>query len=212
MTITQTAAGFVNNYAVGLETLGISNVTVGDYRILAVKVGSSTPTVTGVSGGGVTTWSKIEAFVGYNGHDVELWGGIVTATGSATITVAFTATPTVNVALWSSELVWSGGIPSTWTVYTQGGVNGASGSTYLYPSLTSYSANDQIYWGFAQINGTGAVGTTTGFTYSAINGNGDGACFNGALALSTAYQPNQKNAGTNTATLVACIIEAVSTR
>ena len=188
MTINQAAGAFTNNFGVNLATLAVTNVTIGDYRLVSVEISSVSFTATGVSGGGVTTWTKIVEGT-ENTNYLAVFGGVVTATGAQTISVTYSSVPGVNCELWSSELVWSGGVPSSWTPRASGVLANTSSTTVTFPSLVSASGTDQAYFGFCSVTGNAIAGSSSGFTYSTVNGNGNLALFNGTLAASTAYQP-----------------------
>jgi hypothetical protein len=193
VSISLAGTAFYNAFATNQTTLAVSNVTVGNYRLISVKVSSGTAfPVTGISGGGVTTWTRLFAQVvpSVEPGNYEIWGGVVTATGAQTITVTFSATTAVQNELWSSELVWSGGVAASWSVVASGVNYGVSGVAWTFPSLTSAASGDQAYWGVSRGGGTAITGTTTtGFTAAAANANGNSSIFNGTLALSTTYTP-----------------------
>jgi hypothetical protein len=68
------------------RTLSVSPETVGDVMVLTVSTNSNpAPTVTSVSGGGVSTWSlaKGETDNSYGYADDEKWTSVATATGAA---------------------------------------------------------------------------------------------------------------------------------
>jgi hypothetical protein len=209
MSISQAAGAFANNYATNLATLAVTNITNGNYRVCSVKISSASFTVSNLSGGGVTTWTKINEASG-NSHDLAIFGGVVTATGAQTITATYSSTPGVSCELWSSELVWSGGIPSSWVVQTWGTLFNTSSTTITCPNLTSANISDQAYWGFINSSGTEIVGSTAGFTYATVNANGNGALFNGTLAASTSYQPTATQSPAGTSNTIGIIVWAFS--
>src|ERR1019366_7904326 len=134
-------------YATNLATLSVTNVTIGNYRICSVKISSLYVTVSSLSGGGVATWTKMIEGNG-SGHYLAIFGGVITAAGAQTITATYSSTPGVNCELWTSELVWSGGIPSSWIVQTWGFYPNFASTTITCPNLTSANGSDQAYWGF----------------------------------------------------------------
>ena len=86
-------------------TLG-SATTTGDWLILAVADdGNHSSTVSSVSGGGVSSWTKATgASGGNNVGDAEIWYGLVTSGSSASVTVPLSGSTNVqlaNVAEWS---------------------------------------------------------------------------------------------------------------
>ncbi|HEY5024731.1 MAG TPA: hypothetical protein VII76_07125, partial [Acidimicrobiales bacterium] len=63
-----------------LSTLSVSPQTVGDvFTVFAQRLTGST--LTSISGGGVTTWTKAVQFSGSVGADEEIWYGKITSTG-----------------------------------------------------------------------------------------------------------------------------------
>jgi hypothetical protein len=83
-----------------------SATTTGDWLILAVAdQANHSGTVSGVSGGGVTTWTEATgATGGSNAGDAEIWYGSVTAGSSTSVTVSFSGKTQVqlaNVSEWS---------------------------------------------------------------------------------------------------------------
>jgi hypothetical protein len=194
MSFSLAGTAFYSNFATPLTTLAVSNVTIGNYRIVSIKVSSSTDYhVSSVSGGGVTTWSKLfsQIVTATEPGNYEIWGGPVTSTDAQTITVNYSTTPAVSCELWSSELVWSGGPPASWTFVSTGVNYGASGVTLTFPTLISSGAGgDQAFWGTTRGGGSAVTGTpSTGFTASAANGNGNASIFNGALGSDISYSP-----------------------
>ena len=98
-----TVAGSWQGGGTGTTTLAVSPVTIGDVIVLLCANENSTGAPpTGASGGGVTTWHYVSNTGNQNASSstacVMLWG-VVTATGSATITVSGQA------AGWASDTV-----------------------------------------------------------------------------------------------------------
>ena len=208
MSISQATGAFANANGTNLATLAVTNITVGNYRVIVVKIASNSFTVTGVSGGGVNKWNIVNSIGNANGHFLSMWGGIVNTTGAQTITVTYSATPGASCDLMSSELVWSGGAAPRWTVEATGGLVNAASTTIAFPTLVSGPTTDQAYWGFAQINGTGLAGSTTGFTYSTVDGNGNYGIFNGSLSANTSYSPTGSATASDASTTIAAIFNA----
>ncbi len=156
-----------NKNGAGTSTLSVSPQHVGDLVTLAVKIASATVTASGVSGGGVATWSRAEGpYAGYSGYDLELWSGTVTATGSSTVTVSFSGSVSaVNVGLAAQEFTSSSGSSTTWAVDTGGAIDNASSTTATFPKLTP-SGTGEVYFGYDAIAQTGSAGSTSGFTYA----------------------------------------------
>jgi hypothetical protein len=204
---------FYSSFGTNNKTLNVSNVAIGNYRLLSVKISSTSFTVAGVSGGGVTTWTELsQQTTTAEPGDYEIWGGVVTATGAQTITVAFSGTTGVNDEFFSSELAWSGGIPSSWSLEDSGVNAQAGGGPMTFPSLTTDASGDaQAYWGSSRGGGAAWTGGSTGgFTYSAGDGNGNGSLFCGTLTGDTTYAPTATPTPTTSAwAMWAVIVEAV---
>ena len=141
-------------------TLAVSPTAIGDVLVLfAGDCGyhntlhpaystNDTP-VSGVSGGGVTTWNKLVGNgVGTNdGTDSEIWWGVITATGAQTISVNWSA-PNSYQALVAQQFHSS--TAGTWTA------GSVTLSTTVAETLTSFTAitaplAGQLYLG-AQAN------------------------------------------------------------
>src|ERR1035441_6757220 len=81
---------------------GVNPTAIGDCLVLAI-IGGTTYAVGAVSHAGVTTWHRLGYYVaGFNNYqDVELWYGVVTATGSHTLTI--TSATTSIIALYCQQ-------------------------------------------------------------------------------------------------------------
>lgn len=200
---------YPNVFATNQTTLAVTNTTVGDYRVCAVKISSVLFTTTGLSGGGVTTWTQLAQGNG-NAHDLSIFGGAITSTGSKTITATYSGTPGATCELWSSEIAWSGGVPASWSAVAAGTLFNVASSTITDPELTSTTGSNQGYWGFFNAFSTGSAGSTSGFSYSSVNANGDLAAFNGGLSASTAYQPTANDSVSGLSQGVGAIIQAIT--
>ena len=101
-----------NASGTGTTTLSVSPQHTGDIMVLATKVASSSISTSSVSGGGVTTWTRVEGpYTGYTGNDLEIWTGTVTTTGASTITVTFSGSvSSIWTGLASQEILVVGGI------------------------------------------------------------------------------------------------------
>ena len=145
-------------------TLSVSPSAVGNVLVLGIaNNGAASAAVSGVTGGGVTTWAKAEGHL-YSGYgDIELWFGAITATGPASISVA-------GMGLTGSQILacqeFTAGGPATWAVDVAGYIaetalsSPASGN---YPSLTP-AASGELYVGFLiGLSGTGFACSSSGF-------------------------------------------------
>ena len=76
----------------------------GDVLAVTVLAGNSSdpqPYITAVSGGGVTTWSKAVQWAPTTStdSDMEIWWGVVTATGASNIDLTWDTTPGGSAAI-----------------------------------------------------------------------------------------------------------------
>jgi len=180
--ITAVAGSFSSGSGSDDTTLAVTTHNVGDVLVATAEPGlSTTPSITSISGGGVTTWTKGASFVGSTqARDVEIWYGTVTATGPGTITFNWSSSVAALTPEYSSEEFTAGlGAGAVWTLDKSGhSDNTASVTTVTYPSLTP-TAGGELYYGFADVPTTPAAGSTAGFTYTTT------ANFN-----QVAYNPN----------------------
>jgi len=191
-------------------TLAVSPTAVGNVLLLAVRVFSGAETVTSVSGGGVTTWTciagpEVDTYPGANSNR-EIWLGRVTATGSATITVAYSATPSVLTELMAQEFSSTLGASASWAlVGTEWDLlNSASTTAPLFPSLTA-STSGQLYFGHMTFEQTGANGSTSGFVYVDAPHGGNKVAYNTNVSAG-AVQPNAVQAPASTAHAIAVLV------
>ncbi len=128
----------------GVITLSVNPVTIGDILFLGVDLRGPTPgPITGVSGGGVTTWD--EAFM--NGlsltyENTGIWWGIVTSTGPSVISLLGTGSPAAS-CLTCQE--FTAGAGTTWSVYGNTGYGVSYTSTSLSwstPALTPQGSEE----------------------------------------------------------------------
>ena len=111
--------------------------SVGYHNTAHTDLSTNDQPVSSVSGGGVTTWNKLVAQgVGTNhGTDSEVWWGVITSTGSQTITVDWASSVTYVVLVAqqfhsSVAATWSAGTPSL-----------EATAAYTLESFTSLSAS-----------------------------------------------------------------------
>jgi hypothetical protein len=174
-----TAVGALDsNSGSALGTLADNPVNVGDVLVVAAEPGATTPILTSISGGGVSTWTKGVQFAGTNQpRDVEIWYGTVSAVGPSTITFTWSGSLGVQTVEYSMQEFTAGtGAGSVWTVDTTGNTDNVASTTVTYPSLTA-AASGELYFGFADMPSTPAAGSTPGFTYTTTN-NGNQVAYN----------------------------------
>lgn len=151
-----------------VTTLSDSPTSTGDLLVLYSHA-TNNVSVTGISGGGVTNWTKVTSNTNTTGQgNNEMWRGVVTGTGAATITVTYSAAAGTNEIV--ADEYTMGSSSGTWAVDTSGtAINSGSQTTINYPSLTPTNSAE-LYAGYAWSQNTMSAGTTTGFTYVATNG------------------------------------------
>ena len=189
-----TAVGtFTSNEGPALSTLAVAPQTVGDVLVVFAAVTSTTtPKVSSISGGGVSTWTKGVQFDGSTGDDEEIWYGKVSSTGASTITFTWSSSISGHTAEYGAQEFSAGlGSNTTWALDKTGTLNNASSTTVGFPSL-SPSASSELYYGFADIPNAPSTGSTSGFTY-AITADGNITAFDpdvsGAVAPSATQSP-----------------------
>jgi hypothetical protein len=185
---TITAVGsLINKSGTAVTTLAVAPQDVGDLLTLAVKVSSTSITAAAISGGGVSTWTRAEGpYTGYGGHDLEIWTGTVSTTGSSTITVSYSgAVTSLTIGLAAQEFTASSGSGTVWALDTGGAISNASSTTATFPKLTP-GGTGELYVGYDAVAETGSAGTTAGFSY-ATTSDADVAAFD--TNVSSAVQP-----------------------
>jgi hypothetical protein len=162
-----TAVGsFSSNAGSALSTLAVTPQTVGDVLVVFAQVGSTTPKVSSIAGGGVATWTKGVQFAGSEAADEEIWFGKVTTTGASTITFTWSSSISGHTAEYGAQEYSAGlGSTTTWALDKSGTLNNASSTSVGFPSLTP-SASGELYFGYSVLPNAPAAGSTSGFTYS----------------------------------------------
>jgi hypothetical protein len=177
----------------GVTTLSAGTPVTGNVLVLAVRASSASVSVSSVSGGLVTTWTRLAGSVdALTGSDVELFMGTVTGSGSSTITVSFSA----SVASTSTELLaqqfQSSISGASWAVGSLGAVTDGMGTAVTFPSQTSTAS--ALYFGYAFVANTAAAGATTGFTYTVTTA-GNLVTYNPAATGTVAPTASQSPSG-----------------
>jgi hypothetical protein len=182
-----THLGLDSSTGTASTTLAIVNgtVAVGDMRRLRSKI-NGTPTITSISGGNCTTWTKVAGpDTDTNGTAAkhEMWIGTVTntnSTGKETITITWSATVTGLGIDFICRSFSNGNATTTWA--RDGAAltfkNNASTTTITYPTGTATNAGE-LYTGGARCPSGGSYGTPGGtpasgwVTGTDANGNPD---------------------------------------
>ena len=182
-----------------LTTLAVSPKTVGDVLAVFAQVSSvSGTTLTSVSGGGVTTWTKAMQFNGSVGADAELWYGKVTTTGSSTITFTWSGSITGHIAEYGAQEFSAGlGASTVWAMDKAGSLNGASSTSVPFPSLTP-SAAGELYFGYSVVANSASAGSASGFTY-AVTAEANAVAYDTNVSGAVSPVATQSPAGTSSA-------------
>jgi hypothetical protein len=165
-------------------TLAVAPTAVGDLLVVTVIEAGFGETI---SGGGVTTWTRLTEAPTGGGIDVELWAGLVTTTGSSTITV------TASAAGISAQQFHHTGAAG-WqfdTVATPNSTAVSPGTnTGNFPTVTpTGSAELWVGAAFCDVGGT-VTGSTSGVTYDSWSPTSTTAAFAYNLSATGAQAPN----------------------
>lgn len=155
----------------GQATLSVTPAATGNILVCWITSQSTSSPATGLSGGGVTTWTRGTSYLDTgNPSYLDAWWGVVTATGAATITATGLSGTTFNV-LASQEFsktdagAWAqvgAGSPAAGST----GPSLGSGLSVSWPSLAASGHASYLYAGNGlSIFGTLNAGSTPGYTY-----------------------------------------------
>ena len=157
------------------QTVPLGGTTVGDTLVLLVGDDhSNSATVSGVSGGGVSTWTKVTENSGASGDgEAEIWYGQVTSVGN-TVTVTVSGSTNwqlANVSEWSgiassSPVDGSTSSAATATSFTSGPISTSlAGDLVISDAWTSFntpgftSPQNSTTSGYTALNQTMAGGS-----------------------------------------------------
>ena len=151
----------------GLTSVSDHPQAAGDLMTVVAEEDMEGPTVTGVSGGGVTTWQQAVAYNGVGEPRVmDIWYGVATSTSSSTINFTWSSSFTGHNAEYEvQEFTIGAGTDSIWALDTTGHAESPMGTAIDYPSLTPAAAGE-LYFGFADMPSTPSAGSTPGFVYT----------------------------------------------
>jgi len=161
---------FDSSGGTGVTTLSVSPVSEGDALIVSVWELSSTATVSSVSGGGATTWTRLDQFDNTYPSDEELWMGQVTSGGPSTVALEFSSSVLGDYVEISAQEFTAGLGPNTvWTKDQSAAQNNASSTSIPLPNLTP-SASSELYVGYGESETIAGAGSSAGFTYQETTG------------------------------------------
>jgi hypothetical protein len=193
--------------------LNINPSTIGDEIVLTTQIPTGGVSVSSISGGGVSTWSKVVANAGNGTVDrVEMWVGTVTSTGSSNITVTYSSSPGVE-EVTATEFTAAGVNSSTsWgTESFASQLNSTSSTTVTYPSLTSVNGSE-LYIGYAQVqNPPSTAGSNSNFNYIVTSTQHNVLAYNTSLTANTTYQPTANQNTSGQSNTVAAVLTAFVT-
>ena len=146
-----------------------SNTTVGD--LVIVQVGSdytSSIKVSSLSGGGVTTWTKVTQKNGAaaGDGDIEIWYGYVTTAATTAIKVTMSATTADNVELFNAS-EWSGLVASS-PVDTSTNGSGSAASFTAGPITTTVNGDLVVSDAWSSVTGYTSAQNSTTAGYTAL--------------------------------------------
>lgn len=182
-----------------INSLTINPTNVGDELILTTSIQTSGVSVSSITGGGVSAWTKVVTSSGNGTVDrVEMWVGTVSAVGNSIVTVNYSGSPgTEEIAVTEFTAAGVNGA-TNWGIDASGSLLNTTASTSVtYPSIDSTNS-DELYVGYAQVQNPPATsGTTTGFSYIITSVQHNVITYNLSTNASTNYQPtaNQNSAG-----------------
>jgi|GEM_PF-6261768 len=170
LSISEAATFPVGGESAGLSTVAINPQHVGDLMILSTQIHDQAISVTGVSAPGTGTWHMADRYVDSVNNVIveEVWWAVATATGSTTVTVVWSG----DVSADTPELVadsFTTASGATWSAVTGTGLGaaGTNTTTIVFPSLTSNTDPNQMYWGYAEDTmSINVPGPSSGYTYS----------------------------------------------
>jgi hypothetical protein len=157
-----------------------------------VGLTSSSVTVSTVSGGGVSSWTRLKSYSS-GGEDDELWLGTVSSPGASTISITYSGSVSSTWVELSAQEFSSGlGTSTTWALDNAGVVSGSS-TSLSFPSLTP-AGSKELYFGYCDLANTASAGSTTGFTYVGTAA-GDLVAYNPNVSSTVAPTASQSPSG-----------------
>jgi len=201
-----TASGSLSgNFAAGASSLTVASAVLGYLRVLTIGV-NSTVAPTGVSGGGVGTWSQAALNTANSQRLALYWGQVTSNTNPTTISVTYSGSVTSTFVDLASQMFASDRLAPQWYLDVANTSNSASATTIAWPSLTPTKNTPAVYFGVSFVANTGSAGSTSGFTNGLTSGNNPYA-YRTDLSATGSPTASQSPAGfyDTTAAVIGCI-------
>lgn len=182
----------------GVSALGVTATTLGNAIICATQTASGTNFATGLSGGGCSSWLHLgsSAFDTSIPGSMDLWLGVVTATGSPTVSVAWNASPSTGSEIVAQEFTAGLGASTVWAVDNSqtGQIDNASSATITFPTLVP-TGSGRLYVGLGMPFNSATAGSTSGYTYVISSGFTSAFIYNPSVGASTSPTAGESPAG-----------------
>ena len=139
--------------------MSVSPTAIGDVAVVSSSAynGVYSMIIGLPSGGGGTTWNILAGGTGSSGELVEIYWGVITSTGSSSLTFTMTGNPNYNFVAYRQ---FNG--PGTWLADGSGAATDGSAARGNYASQTPTGANE-LYVATAWLGlGSGTIGGSTG--------------------------------------------------
>jgi YD repeat-containing protein len=160
-----TVGSLAQGFSTGGTTVSVNPQHVGDALVLAVGVFAPGFTVSSVSGGGSTGWTKLSGSTA-NGSDTELWLGTVTTTGTSIISVTFSSSVAGKITeIDAQEYESSTGSSTTWSLDVAANAGTTTSSTTINLPTLAPTGSGELYVDYTNVNNTAVAGSTSGVTY-----------------------------------------------
>jgi hypothetical protein len=190
------SGGTFANEGTGITILTVVTPIVGCLRALVISCDGTTA-VSGVSGGGVGTWSNaVINSDGTNAFRIEIWWGMVTSTGNSptTLTIAWSASVSTTSIEYVSQMFASNLKSPRWFADVTGTGRSSSSAALAYPTLAP-TCDTELYFGYTIVANTGAAGSTSGFTYVVTPSFTNVLAYNAGVSASVSPAATQSPAG-----------------
>lgn len=210
MTFTAVGTKSESGVTTGQATVSVTTTNLGDLAVEFVVLGVASNSVTGITGGGVGTWTQIGTQVTDPGPiSLQMWYGTVTSVGTSNATLTFNSAIGSTVRVSCCQQFSAGlGSGTIWSVDASGKLSNAASTTVTYPTLTPSSGTD-LYVGFSAASSSRTVGSTAGYVYQALTSSAfDIIVYD--LAVSAASHPVSTQASSGVSATYAALFTAAA--